>query len=181
MSVSFLIDKITRSIEDKFTGRSLETSLLLVSDSDIKGTLKKDGWLFNWKKEFKEPNRQVYKLVTAGEKIIQGLISIEPIKNEQFIELHLIEVAPMNDGKKKKNLGEAASMVIFRSKLRVEMGFDGFVAFTAKTELVEHYMDTLGARIIYNNDRMAIFTPEAKKLVHSYYNNFFNDQETKIL
>ncbi len=36
-----------------------------------------------------------------------------------------------------------------------------FVAFTAKTDLIDHYADTLGAQSIYSPERMAIFTPAA--------------------
>jgi hypothetical protein len=50
------------------------------------------------------------------------------------------------------------------------LGFDGFVAFTAKTSLVDHYVKILGAQVIY---RMAIFTSSAKNLINSYYENYF--------
>jgi|GEM_PF-3039372 len=40
--------------------------------------------------------------------------------------------------------------------------FDGNVAFTAKTSLVKHSIETLGARLIYGRERMGIFTDAAK-------------------
>ncbi len=42
-------------------------------------------------------------------------------------------------------------------------GFDGYVAFTAKTDLVVHYIETLGAQVIYSRNRMGIFMSAAKK------------------
>jgi hypothetical protein len=57
-----------------------------------------------------------------------------------------------------------------------ELGFDGFVGFTAKTSLVDHYSTTLGARLLMGNNKMGIFTPEAKKLVNSYYRNYFDER-----
>jgi hypothetical protein len=46
------------------------------------------------------------------------------------------------------------------------------VAFTAKTKLVNHYIETLGARLIYGKERMGIFTEDAENLVNSYYKNY---------
>jgi hypothetical protein len=122
----------------------------------------KDGWFFNWKKEFKERNRWVYKLVLAGDTKIQGLISLEPISHQQFIELHLIESAPHNHPKHKQFEGVGGNLVAFACKMSFELGFDGFVAFNAKTSLVQHYVDSLGAQVLNKYSRMGIFTPAAK-------------------
>ena len=173
--MEFIIDKITNSIEERTTGKSFSTLLQLVTEEDIKGIHKKDGWSFSWKKEYKEPNRQIYKLLIQGSQQIQGLISFEPIKSQQYIEMHLIESAPHNYGANKKYLGVAANLVAFVCKTSFEMGFEGFVAFTAKTRLIKHYIETLGARLLLDNNRMGIFTGEAKILVNSYYDNEFYD------
>jgi hypothetical protein len=169
----FIIDKITESIEEVTTGKSFETETLLVSIDEINKVHKKDGWLFNWKKEFKEPGRQLYKLVIAGDKEIQGIISIEPVTDQLYIEMHLIENAPHNFGTNKKFVGVAANLVAFACKMSFDLGFEGFVAFNAKTELTDHYAETLGAQSIYSPERMAIFTAAAKNLVNSYYKNYF--------
>lgn len=66
-TTGFMIDKITESIEEVSTGNSFETEILLVSIDEIRKIHKKDGWLFNWKKEFTEPGRQLYKLVIPGD------------------------------------------------------------------------------------------------------------------
>ncbi len=70
-------------------------------------------------------------------------------------------------------MGVAGNLVAFACKLSFESGFDGYVAFTAKTELIEHYKQTLTAELIFK-DRMTISTIPAKKLVNSYYKNYFN-------
>lgn len=171
--VGFIIDKLTNSIEEVATGKSLESEIILVSVDEIRKIHKKDGWLFNWKKEFTEPGRQLYKLVIAGDKTIQGLISLEPVTDQLYIEMHLIENAPHNYGANKKFAGVAANLVAFACKMSFDMGFEGFVAFTAKTDLIDHYAETLGAQSIYSPERMAIFTAAAKKLVNSYYKNYF--------
>jgi hypothetical protein len=171
----FWIDKLTNSIEERATGKRLNTIIEPISQQQIKLILKKNGWTFNWKKEYKLANRQIYKLLLMeGDNRIQGLISIEPLEREQFIELHLIENAPHNFGSNKEYYGVAANLVAFACKLSFEMGFDGCVAFWAKTVLVDHYEKTLGARLLKGPNRMGIFTDEAKFLVNLYYKDFFN-------
>ncbi|SFP54470.1 hypothetical protein [Parafilimonas terrae] len=71
---NFVIDKITESIEGAANGHSYETEVLSVTSKDLKTVLKKSGWRFNWKTEFKYLDRQLYKLTIKGDKTIQGLI-----------------------------------------------------------------------------------------------------------
>jgi hypothetical protein len=170
----FVIDKITNSIEEISTGKSFETEVVPISSAEIKTVHKKEGWSFNWKNEFKKTGRQLYKLILQGDRQIQGLISIEPKAHEFYVELHLIEIAPYNFSIRKKFYGVAGNMVAFACKMSFDLGFDGFVAFTAKTKLVDHYTKSLGAHVIYSHNRMAIFTPSAKNLVNSYYENYFS-------
>jgi hypothetical protein len=171
----FIIDKITNSIEDAATGKSHETIIIEITSDENKKVHKKDGWFFNWKKEFKESHHTIYKLTLANSRTIEGLISLEPIADQQFIEMHLIENAPHNYGAKKRFAGVAGNLVAFACKMSFDMGFEGFVAFRAKTDLIDHYSQTLGARLIYSNDRMAIFPESAKNLVNSYYKNYLHD------
>ena len=111
----------------------------------------------------------MYKLVVKDDTTIQGLISLEPYEN--YIEMHLIETAPHNYGKSKKYLGVPGNLVAFACKMSFELGFDGYVGFAPKTQLIQHYINTLGAELIFRN-RMRISTNSAKKLVDSYYKNF---------
>lgn len=174
-TLKFLIDKITNSIESSSTGDSFDTNIELILANEIKTVHKKDGWFFNWKKEFKESERQIYKLSLANNQVIQGLISLQPVADQQFVEMHLLESAPHNYGTKKEFLGVAGNLVAFACKTSIELGFDGFVAFTAKTKLVDHYIETLGAQLIYGQERMAIFPDSARKLVTSYFKEYRND------
>jgi len=167
----FYIDKITKSIEDAVTGGSLETDVIPVTISDLKTVLKKNGWRFNWRSEFKMRDRQLYKLIINGKSVIQGLISMQPVEN--YIELHLIETAPHNYGSSKKYIGAPGNLVAFACKRSFDVGFGGFVAFTAKTKLIQHYIDTLGAELISRN-RMSISGNSARKLVNSYYKNYLD-------
>lgn len=170
---SFVIDKITNSIEDVITGKSIVTDVLPLEPGDFKQVLKKNGWNFIWKSELKCEDRHVYKLVILKESVIQGLISLQRMPN--FMEMHLIEAAPHNYGYKKKYKGVAGNLVAFACKTSFDLGFEGFVSFKAKTDLIQHYIDTLGAQLLYK-DRMTIDTINAKNLVNSYYKHYFNDR-----
>jgi hypothetical protein len=174
MGRGFIIDKITASIEERVTGKNFATDVLLVTAQEVRTINKKDGWYFNWKAEYRQPSHQVFKLVKRGDLQIQGLISLEPIQDQQYIEMYLIETAPHNYGSGKEYLGVVGNLVAFACKMSFEAGFGGFVAFTAKTELVHHYIQTLDAQVIYGKTRMAIFPEAAGKLVNSYFRNFFN-------
>jgi hypothetical protein len=172
-SSQFIRDKITNGIEEIATGQRLKTEIIRITQKEVNKIHKKNGWSFNWKQEFKERAGEVYKLVIEGDDKIQGLISIEPRPADQFIELHLIESAPFNRGRYKKYDKVATNMVAFACKMSFNLGYDGFVIFTAKTRLIQHYIKTLGAEIISGN-KMVIFTPAARTLVNSHYEKSFN-------
>ncbi|MDR0321578.1 MAG: hypothetical protein LBI28_08750 [Treponema sp.] len=167
MELDFEIDKITESIENAETGESLDTLVLPVTQADLKETVIKNGWLFNWKQEFSEPERQVYKLVTEKEpQTIQGLVSLK--KMEDHVFMFLIESAPCNIGKGKKYLGVCGNLTAFGCKLSMEYGFDGVIAFNSKTALIPHYEKTLGA-VHLGGNRMAIYESNAQNLINNYF------------
>ena len=152
MELDFEIDKITESIEDAQTGEVYKTLVLPVTQADLKKITKQNGWLFDWKSEFADTERQVYKLITIKEpNIIHGLISLN--KDEGFVFMNLIESAPFNIGKGKIYLGVAGNLVAFGCKLSKEYGFDGVVCFEPKTALIPHYEKALGALMIRKRDR----------------------------
>ncbi len=86
------------------------------------------------------------------------------------IFLHLVENAKFNRGKGKIYVGVAGNLFAFACKCSFENGFDGFVSFVSKSALKEHYAQTLGAKVLFGNNR-AIDTIEAKKLVKQYFND----------
>jgi hypothetical protein len=84
--------------------------------------------------------------------------------------LELIESAFFNLGKNKIYEGVAGNLVAFACKVSFQRGFDGFVSFTAKTQLIVHYEKTLGAKH-FGNQLMIIETRAAKLLVNKYFKN----------
>lgn len=166
-NIEIEIDKLTNSIENVITGDCFKTEIIHISELDLKEISKKNKWLFNWKSEFKSPERDVYKLVITGnESIIQGLISLT--EKQDHVYVHLIESAPFNTGKNKVYLGVPGNLFAFACKVSFHRGFDGYVAFTAKTQLIEHYTKTLNARIISGN-LMVINSVSAMELINKYF------------
>ena len=167
--LDFVIDKLTNSIENTYTGDRFQTEVIVVSSDELKKVSKKNGWLFNWKIEMKYPERDVYKLtIVNNQDIIQGLMSLEVKTDHVF--LHLIENAPFNRGKTKVYAGVPGNLVAFACKLSFQRGYDGYVSFISKSQLVSHYQETLGA-IHFGGRLMIIETPAALRLIDRYFQN----------
>lgn len=167
--LDFLIDKLTNSIENVTTGDSFQTVVSLLTASDLKAISAKNNWVFDWKTEFKQPEREVYKLTIAGNSsIIQGLMSIE-IKSDH-VYLHLVENAPFNKGNSKVYAGVPGNLVAFACRLSFQRGHEGNVSFLSKSQLIEHYEQTLGA-FHFGGRIMIIETRAALKLIDTYFKN----------
>jgi len=123
IGLDFLVDKLTNSIENVVTGDSFPTDITLISSADLKTITKKNSWVFDWKDEFKQPERDVYKLtIVNNQAILQGLISLE-IKPDH-VYMHLVESAPFNKGKTKVCAGVPGNLVAFACKLSFQRGHD---------------------------------------------------------
>lgn len=165
--LDFEIDKFTNSIENVITGDSFATEISLMNQSDLKTVSRSRGWVFNWRDEFKEPARDVYKrTILNNPTIIQGLISLE-VKSDH-VYMHLVESAPFNKGKSKMYSGVLGNLVAFSCKLSFQRGHDGNVSFLSKTQLIEHYEKTLGATH-FGGRVMIIETKAALKLINKYF------------
>ena len=127
------------------------------------------GWTFNWKTEFNDPAKEVYKLnIVNNSTIIQGLISLE-IKADH-IYMHLVENAPFNRGKSKMYSGIAGNLVAFACKVSFQRGHQGNIAFISKTQLIDHYVKTLGAFHI-GGRVLVIESKAAQILIDKYFQN----------
>jgi len=165
--LDFIIDKLTNSIENVVTGDRFVTEISILTTNDLKTVTTKNGWLFNWKDEYKEPARDVYKLtIVNNPTIIQGLISLE-VKSDH-VYMHLVESAPFNKGKTKMYSGVPGNLVAFACKLSFQRGHEGNVSFLSKTQLVDHYIKTLGA-FHFGGRVMIIETSAALQLIDKYF------------
>lgn len=165
--LEFIIDKLTNSIENVLSGDSFQTEVSLLALTELKNITKKNGWNFDWKTEFKQPQREIYKLtIVNNPNIIQGLVCLEA--KQDHVYMHLIESSPFNIGTNKVYLGVSGNLVAFACKLSFQRGGDGYVSFIAKTQLIDHYIKSLGA-VHFGGHLMVITTEVALKLIGKYF------------
>ena len=167
IGLDFIVDKLTNSIENVLTSDRFATDISVLNSSDLKTVSKKNKWQFNWKEEYLLPERDVYKLtIVNNSTVIQGLISLE-IKADH-VYMHLVESAPFNKGKGKVYSGVPGNLVAFACRLSFQRGDKGNVSFISKSQLIDHYIESLGA-IHFGGRLMIIDTKAALKLINKYF------------
>lgn len=167
IALDFEVDKLTNSIQNTISGDSFQTEVSRLTKADLKQVIKKNGWAFNWKNELDDNSREVYKLtISNNPNIIQGILSltIEP----DHVYMDLLESAPFNRGKNKLYEGVAGNLVAYACKVSFQNSFDGYLSFTAKTKLIDHYTKTLEA-YHFGGHLMIINTIAANKLIDKYF------------
>jgi len=165
--LDFVVDKLTNSVQNTISGDSFATEVLRLTKADLKQVTRKNGWNFKWASELADNTKEVFKLtIPNNPTIIQGLLSLslEP----DHVYMHLLENAPFNIGQNKLYDGVAGNLVAHACKVSFQQGFDGFVGFTAKTKLIQHYQKTLGAYTL-GGHRMIVPTEAAKVLIDKYF------------
>lgn len=164
--LDFEVDKLTNSIENLATGEVFNTLIVRLTGEDGKQIIKTD-WQFDWHHELQDATKEVYKLTTDNNPaIIQGLLSIEDKQDHIF--MHLIESSKFNKGKGKVYLGVPGNLIAFACKVSVDKGYEGFLAFDAKSTLIKHYEQTLHATH-FRGLRMFIETNAALRLISQYF------------
>ena len=160
----------SNSIENAVSGEVFDTIFTRLNPTPDSKQIKKAEWTFNWLMELKFKTKQVYKLTTiSNPTIIHGLISLTDKGDHIFMDL--IENAKFNKGKNKLYNGVAGNLVAFACKTSFEQNYDGIVSFVAKTQLIDHYQQTLGAKL-FGGNRMYIDTKEAFILITKYFKDF---------
>jgi hypothetical protein len=82
--------------------------------------------------------------------------------------MHLIESAKFNKGSNKIYTGVPGNLVAFACKYSFDQGYEGYLAFDAKSILIKHYEKTLYATH-FKGTKMMIETPAANRLINQYY------------
>jgi len=159
------IDGLTRSIVEIGTSESLSTTI--VWWHELKPSQRRLGkWNFNWQGEVKM-GRKVAALTIRGDRKVQGLISFAAQRDHVFV--HLVESAPHNVGNRKKFIGVPGNLFAFACQESLRLGFEGSLSFDAKTELIGHYKESLGAFQVARSQRMIITQDAAQRLITSYF------------
>jgi hypothetical protein len=167
IALDFEIDKLTNSIQNKISGDSFPTEVSRLTKTDLKQITKKNGWAFNWKTELDDNTKEVFKLtISNNPNIIQGVLSLTIQPDHVYMDL--LESSPFNRGKNKLYEGVAGNLVAYACKISFQNGFDGYISFTSKTRLIEHYTKTLGA-YHFGGHLMILNTIAANKLINHYF------------
>ena len=167
IALDFEVDRLTNSIQNTISGDSFPTDVSRLIKTDLRQITKKNGWVFNWKTELDDNTKEVYKLtINNNPNIIQSILSIT-IETDH-VYMNLLESAAFNKGKNKLYEGVAGNLVAYACKKSFQNGFDGYLSFTAKTKLIDHYTKTLNA-FHFGGHLMIINTLAASKLVDQYF------------
>ena len=160
------IDEPTNSVVHEPSGETFSTRI--VRWHDLRPRQKSDlqGWRFDWPREAREGPGDVVGLLVKGQGRIEGMAAFET--KTGFLFVNLVESAPRNVGPNKLFRGVPANLFSFLCARSFALGFDGYLAFEAKTELIEHFEVALGATRVGSSTRMILATPGARRLVEQY-------------
>lgn len=169
MPVDIIIDSLTDCLISSEDGKKYNTDFVRIKKTVLHTEakkLKKEGWLFDWDKPYLD-NEEVYGLRISGQDELEGLIAIHHYPSNLYSYVSLVESAPHNRIDK-KYIGVGAHLFAIACKLSYEVGNKGFLAFDAKTKLIKHYQEVLGAEPI-GGQRMIIDDTHAKILIDKYF------------
>lgn len=161
------IDDLTPCLRRVSDGQIVETTLEKIHPKKSNF----NEWEFDWTIPERE-GYSVFALYANGDKNVQGLLATRIEKG--YVDLSLVEASPENSPHnphfpgKKKYEGVGGHLFAEACKQSVESGNDGYVAFTAKTSLINHYQNVLGATVIYGQ-RMQIDEEAASALIQKYF------------
>lgn len=167
--VDIEIDSLTNCLIESKTKKEVNTTFSEIRKTITKAeaiSLKEKGWLFDWNIPYKE-GFQVYALYAEGASDVQGLIAIKHMREEFYTYISIVESSPANRINH-HYLGVGAHLFAIACKLSFEAGNDGYVSFVAKTNLIDYYAKTLGAKSI-GGQKMVIDTRAALALVEKYF------------
>lgn len=170
MEVEIVIDSLTECLYFQKTGALCDTEYRLVSRVITKEDaldFKRVGWKFDWSIPHQN-GYDVYELLLLGEEEVQGMIALKHIRDQYYTHVDIVEAAPRNVGENGAYKGVGAHLFAIACKLSWDVGNEGYVQFTAKTDLMEHYRETLDA---HNLDwhTMYIDSYGAIRLIHKYF------------
>ncbi len=165
------IDELTDCIYDRKTDERYDTEFFLVREPITKEQaikLQKQGWAFDWSLPQKD-GYDIYKLTIKNDDELQGLIAVKHFTQNCYTHISLVESSPLNRGQQGVYRGTGGNLFAIACKLSWDIGNEGFVQFTAKTDLIEHYKNTLNAiQMGEKSQRMYIDTKGASFLINTY-------------
>lgn len=162
MEVDILIDKFTDCLIERSTGERVQTEYILravpIKPNDYKG------WKFDWSKT-KENGYDIYELFVVGDDTVQGRISVKI--DGGVADVDIVESAPHNYSHTGKYQGVGGHMFAIACQISMEAGCGGYVAFTAKSDLISYYSRVLNAQVA-RGQRMFLDEAAAEILLDKY-------------
>lgn len=128
----------------------------------------KKSWLFDWNSLYSK-NSLIYKLSYSDE--IQGFLNMLLV-DEGYYEMKNLELAKSNLGRNGNFQNVAGCLIAYACLLSFELNkgnYQGFLSFTSKGELIEHYQKNYFAELVYR-EKMIIFPKYGKILIKKYLN-----------
>lgn len=171
--IEIIIDEITPCLRDNFNNTYVDTKydkIGHISSATASQMQKYEKWSFDWNDSDLD-DCSIYALYVEGSKQTQGLIACREYKDQNqtkgYIEVALAEANPQNVGAEGRYKGVGAHLFSIASRLSLDLGYDGYVTFISKTDLIQHYIDELHAEILFGSNMQ--LSPEAsKRLVNIY-------------
>ena len=180
MEINIYIDSLTNCLVCAKNGVKYNTEYRLIGGRISKKRameLKKKGWKFDWSIPQKN-GYDIYELLLRNDEVAQGMIAIKHIKNQFYTHVDIAEAAPFNVGNNREYRGVGAHLFAIACKLSWDVGNEGYVQFTAKTDLVEHYKKTLNAQCI-DGHTLYIDSYNALKLINKYFKEGDGDAQNR--
>lgn len=171
------IDRLTPCLCRNSDGKTVDTSVEKISPDAESFS----DWEFDWTEPEKD-GYSVFALKADGDDRVQGLISLINDKNDYAVNIGIVEAAPHNNVHNPNNKSgqkeyDGVGGHLFAEAVRQSKnaGYDGFVFFDAKTDLIGHYKEHIGATQIGNSQRMFIDEIAAESLLNKYYGGNGNE------
>lgn len=163
MQVNITIDEFTDCLIDRKNNQIVETEYKKLEYPIHKTQF--STWKFDWSITQKN-GYTIYELFVKGKSIVEGRISLNI--DGGVANVDIVETAPHNYGHNGKYEGVGGHLFAIACKVSMENGYDGVVAFDAKSNLVEYYKEKLKAVEIFPR-RMVIFEEAAQILIDKYF------------
>lgn len=162
MLVGIQIDRLTDCLVERESGTVVDTEY--IERTTIIEKQEFADWKFDWSTT-QQNGYTIYELFVEGDDTVQGRVSF--IIDSGVVHIDIIESAPHNYGHEGKYEGIGGHLFAIACQISLEAGCDGFVAFTAKSDLVEYYKRTLKAQVVRGN-RMYLDEEAASILIDKY-------------
>jgi hypothetical protein len=165
--IDVIIDGITPCLFDVKGNKFVDTTYKIIEKIDkhtAEVMQKYEKWKFDWS-DSELSDCTIYALYVEGNIKTQGLIACRSEKN--FVEVVLAESNPLNVGEEGLYQGVGAHLFALACKKSFNEGNEGYVSFVSKTGLVEHYVKSLHAKVLFDRT-LAIETEAATYLVNVY-------------